>query len=59
MILPDWLLAIITAVLTLFFIWVWVVFMTDFVFPTSHMFINYMLDLKEELKKKMKEDDRP
>lgn len=59
MILPDWLLAIITSVLTLFFIWVWVVFMTDFAFPTMHMFYDYILNLIEELKKKMEGDDRP
>ena len=59
MMIPDWLLAIITVLLSLFFIWVWVVFMTDFVFPTSHMLIDYILDLKEELKKKMGGDDRP
>lgn len=59
MILHDWFLAIITLVLVLFFIWVWVVCMTDFVFPTIQMFYDYIWNLKEELKKKMKEDDRP
>ena len=58
MMIPDWFLAIITVLLSLFFIWVWIVFVTDFIFPTSHMFIDYILDLKEELKKKMGGDDR-